>query len=452
MKNGSGHNKRQRASRATLIALAIALLIVSLLTAYVTNLFEYRASSADAGQTDSNLLSPTPGNSEEPEEPTPPPPLYTEANILSVGDIMVHSPQLTAQYNSTSKSYDFTNNFSQLGKYLSAADYTVANFETTLAGDATYDYTGYPRFNSPDALADALKNIGFDMLLLSNNHINDTRDAGFLRTVQVLKDKQFDLIGGKSKSEEKSYFVKEVNGIKIGFLNYGYGTHKDSGKLINGANVPASIAPLIDTFDYNDKPGLYKEVEDRIKEMKTQGADAIVVYIHWGNEYKLDANSHQKEIAHKLSDLGVDVIVGSHPHVIQKPEIIKSEVSGKTTLCMYSLGNFISNQQTAEPSITMKSGHTEDGVMFSFSIRKYGTGEVVVSYAGYVPTWVHRYKKDGKYVYNIVPLPEGYENPEASGLTNSDDGAKRAKASKERTDDLLKEVIDEFNAQVKLPE
>ena len=147
---------------------------------------------------------------------------YT-ASILAAGDIMVHTPQLKAQYNASTKTYNFDNNFKYVKKYIEKADYSLANLETTLAGNDVYKYSSYPMFNSPDELADALKNAGFDLLSTINNHSYDKGGLGVSRTLEVLKKKGFDTVGTREKESDNDYLIKDINNIKVGFTSYSYG-------------------------------------------------------------------------------------------------------------------------------------------------------------------------------------------------------------------------------------
>jgi len=391
-------------------------------------------------------ITPSTGPSEyvtDSPEPTPTGKEFEEVSIISVGDILVHSTQLTAQYDSQTGTYDFNNNFSFIAPYVKAADYAVANLETTLAGNEWRDYSGYPSFNSPDSLAEALKNAGFDMLLTANNHIYDSRVRGFYRTGQVLRDMGFDVIGTRLKNDEKKYLIKEIKGIKIGFLNYTYETVRQNGKKsINGIVVDDEVAPLINSFDYDNKQAFYDEVEAQLTAMKNEGAEFFVVYIHWGNEYRTKQNSHQEEIAQNLCELGVDVIIGAHPHVLQPADVLYSYDTGKKTLCFYSLGNFISNQRIEFMDI--KTGHTEDGIMVKINIRKYRDGKVSLHSAEYVPTWVNMYKEEGKRVYEILPLPAAINKPDEYNLNKINQGVKLAQNSYNRT----KEIIDKNRERI----
>ena len=172
----------------------------------------------------------------------------------------------------------------------------------------------------------------------------------------------FDVIGTRSDEEQKKYLIKDIKGIKVGFINYGYETIRQNGKkALNGVVLDESVAPLVNSFDYDNKQAFYDEVEEILTSMKNEGAEFFVVYIHWGNEYRTKQNSHQEEIAQNLCELGIDVIIGAHPHVLQPADVITSEDTGKKTLCFYSLGNFISNQRIEY--MNLKTGHTEDGIM-----------------------------------------------------------------------------------------
>lgn len=233
-------------------------------------------------------------------------------------------------------------------------------------------------------------------------------------------------------------------------MNYGYESadyRKDDGKYINGIFAKNEDARLIDTFNYSMKDEFYNEVEERVAQLKLDGADLIILYIHWGNEYQLKENSHQREIARKMCELGVDVIFGSHPHVIQPSEIITDENTGKRTICFYSLGNFISNQNRVtltDPSVPL-SEYTENGVLVWLDITKLPSGETFVSKIELVPTWVHRFFKEGRTRYEVVPLPMAYEKPESFGLEQSTFGSDHSKVSYERTVAALSEAVEAYN-------
>ncbi|MFZ5969669.1 MAG: CapA family protein [Bacillota bacterium] len=340
-----------------------------------------------------------------------------EVNITAVGDIMVHGPQLRAQYNEQLKEYDFLNNFQFVKPYIEKADISICNLETTLAGSEK-KYSSYPRFNSPDALVKALKESGFDVVATANNHCIDTGAVGLFRTIQVIKENELESIGTKSTQEEISYAIKDVNGIKIAFTAYTYET-KPYGKYktINALKVPKEVEDFIDTFSYDRLQDDLNRMGDRILEMKNQGAEFIVFYLHWGNEYQQQPNNYQRQIAQFLSDQGVDIVLGSHPHVLQPIEFIQSADKEKETLVVYSLGNFLSNQRFE----ILKNRFTEDGLLININIKKNTMdNRITIQAVQYLPTWVHRFPAGGKMVYEIVPLNDALMDLNGHHLSTND--------------------------------
>lgn len=326
--------------------------------------------------------------------------------ITAVGDILVHETQLASQYDAEKKKYDFKDNFEYVKPYIEEADYAIANLETTLAGEKE-KFTGFPIFNSPDEILDALIYSGFNLLSAANNHILDKGASGLIRTAKVVKNKGFDLMGIKEKAEDKSYVVKEIKGIKFGFTNYVFETDKKGNvRTLNSLKIPNTALELFDRFNYSELEKDYKKMQDRIKEMKSQGAEVIIFSMHWGNEYERKPNDHQKKIANKLADMGVDVIIGGHPHVLQPMEYIDSKVSNKKTLVLYSLGNFLSNQRRE----IINNKYPEDGIIVNIDFKKQGASGVELESVSYIPTWVYRQPIKGeKYSYKIIPLNEVVE-------------------------------------------
>ncbi|MFR1519149.1 MAG: CapA family protein [Clostridia bacterium] len=377
---------------------------------------------------------------------------YTDIRLLSAGDIMYHMPQVNSAYRPASGTYDFTENFQYVKKFISAADYAVVNFETTLANQNKY--TSYPTFNSPLSVLDSIKDAGFDMLLFANNHCYDYKKEGFLATLGHFQEYGFDSIGGKTDASAKSYMVKEVKGIKLGLMNYADTLTQPNGQYntINGITINDGCEEFMDIYVRGKEDALYAEVAARISELKANGAELIILYIHWGDEYQLQPVGSQKAVAQKLCDLGVDVIIGSHPHVIEPMEILTSQSDpSRSTICFYSLGNFISNQnrlsfQDLDHAVRP---YTENGLMVTLNIRKYSTGDVFVNAIEYTPTWVHRYPDtDGNYNYNIVPLPQAYQDPASYGLTASDFGVDHATAAFQMTDTVFSASVLAFNTKM----
>ncbi len=358
----------------------------------------------------------------------------TYATVISTGDIMVHSTQLTGAKTSSGE-YDFSAFFKEASPYFKAADLAVANLEVTFGGTESGQYSGYPVFNTPDTLADAIKDSGLNFLVTANNHAYDTGLFGLKRTAQVLKQKGIDFIGTRESTDAPNYAVKEINGIKLGIANFTYETSGQVAgrKYLNGAIIAEEANDLINSFSYDRIDEFYQDSADMISKMKSDGADYIVFYMHWGNEYKLSPDTWQKTIAQKLSNLGVNMIIGSHPHVIEPVELIRSEDGESTTVCIYSVGNCVSNQRQ-EIMDSCPSGHTEDGVLFSFTLKKDKDG-VTLNSLDLIPTWVNKYKGGSGYQYTIYPL----ESAEDGSAKYSLDSAAAAKATKsyERTKEIV---------------
>ena len=345
---------------------------------------------------------------EPPTETTAPPPVpehvVSTATILSTGDILMHKPVIDVNW--TKDGYDFESIFRYITEDVTAADYAVANLETTLASTTNgYQYSGYPNFNCPDEIVDAAKDAGFDMLLNGNNHSYDTSSVGMHRTIEIIRDRELDHIGFVDKDEEKRYLIKEINGINIGMICYTYETDNRADTVaLNGLPLKADDKNLVNAFDYAALDTFYAELEGHLAAMEADGAEATMLYIHWGDEYQLKQNANQTKIAQKICDLGVDVIVGGHPHVVQPMDLLESTVDpDHKTVCLYSMGNAVSNQRQGNLT-AISTAHTEDGVLFSVTFSKYSDGTVYVESTDLLPVWVYRRSDGTGNEYNMLPL------------------------------------------------
>lgn len=354
----------------------------------------------------------------------------TFATVLSIGDIMVHQPQLTGA--KTANGYDFSAFFKKTAKTYQQADLTIGNLELTFGGKEAGSYKGYPAFNTPDELAQNIKQSGIDLLMTSNNHSYDTGFSGLKRTARILKENGLEFTGTKETLSDHEYLVKEVNGIKIGIVNFTYETtgSDPNRKYLNGGAIKQEANDYINTFSYQRLEKFYTQAQSVIDGMKQNGAEFITFYMHWGEEYQLTANNWQKTIAQKLCNMGVDIIIGGHPHVVQPMELIRAEGSEHTTICIYSLGNAVSNQRR-ELISSARKGHTEDGVMFSYTLKK-SDGKVSLQSVDVIPTWVHKYSNKG-WKYTIYPI-DG---------TNYSNVSSKLKESYSRTEAILKNGLTE---------
>lgn len=324
-----------------------------------------------------------PVESPQPPQPTP---YVTEAKLMAVGDIMMHGMQIKSGYNSQTKTYSYQAFFTEVKDILSAGDWVIGNLETTLAG-AESGYTGYPLFNAPATLADAIKWAGFNILTTANNHSLDRREKGLLKTLKNLRDRDIYPVGtAASLAESQHILMVEKNKILMAFLAYTYGT--------NGIPIPQGKDYLVNLIDEQ------KIIQD-ITRAREKGADIVTVSLHFGAEYQRLPNTQQKQLVENLVNGGADIILGSHPHVVQPYKFFQiTEENGDTrqAVAIYSMGNFISNQMRK---------YTDLGVIFQVNIQKNFPEETIkISTVKGIPTWVHRYRKNGKLNFRVLPLEE----------------------------------------------
>ena len=304
--------------------------------------------------------------------------------LIFSGDIMGHAPQIQSAEVIKNKKYDYAPCFQYIKPVLERADIAIGNLELTLPGKGPY--TGYPMFRSPDDLAGALKEAGFDLLVTANNHSNDSHALGVSHTVQTLRNLGFLQTGTfKNQRDRDAFYPLMVykNGFKIAMVNYTYDT--------NGVPTEApTIVNLIDTV----------QMKADLAEAVARKPHFIIAVMHWGVEYQLNENKDQQRIARFLIRNGADMIIGMHPHVVQpiKMERVKMpDGSVKEAIVAYSLGNFISNQ---------KQPNTDGGILFQVDLlKKKGSPEVRVGRQGIVPVWRYIHKSaSGKSTYHALPV------------------------------------------------
>ena len=400
-------------------------------------------------------IPPEPAETEPPETTMPDPEhVVSTATVAVTGDLLMHAPLYQGNYSAecyNGGEYDFSSIFKYAKEYTENYDYMIANLETTLYGTGK-PYLGYPAFNTPDAIVDGVKDAGFDMLLTVNNHSNDTGFNGITRTLEVVRDRGLQTLGTNLTEEEDKYYIADVNGIKIGMLCYSYDDSKNPNiKSLNGNQVASEGTNLVCTFplfqESKDRGVFYEDVKNQIAEMKEKGADAIVIYLHWGIEYRLDPTEDQKDMAQKLCDLGVDLIVGGHPHVIEPVELLTSTTDPQhKTVCLYSMGNAVSNQRLGNLS-TVPTAHTEDGMFFTYTFEKYSDDTVYLSGVEVVPTWVNMYNNaERRREYNILPLEDSRREEWMEMFDLTDTSLQKASDSYDRTMKIVGDGVAASNA------
>lgn len=292
--------------------------------------------------------------------------------LTAVGDILLHG----RVYGGLKKKsgYDFENQLKNVSDLLGKTDITIGNLESIIAGNEI-GLSSFPKFNAPVEIGYALKDLGFDIVTIANNHVLDRGVEGLLKSIQNLKRIGLEYDGAYESQEDKDRLrIKKVNGLKVCFLSYTKGT--------NGIKIPDDKPYLVNSLKKTSVLKVTKEIR-RIKNEKL--ADVVIVNIHFGEEYHLNPSSRQKEIAASLADAGADVILGHHPHVLQPPEWIENS-RGSKTFVAYSLGNFFSGQNGL---------HRQIGAVLTLEIskpdKKYR--RVVVQNPKYHLTFVEREKR-----------------------------------------------------------
>ena len=308
----------------------------------------------------------------------------TSARIMANGDLLYHD----IIYISAKKSdgiYDFHENFEYVKPWLKQADLVIGDFEGTVNKD--HYLAGYPLFNAPGEVMDAIKDAGYQVLDLAHNHILDSQIEGVVSTADAIEKAGMIPVGVYThESRDKAPLViKEVNGIKVAILAYSYG--------FNG------IEQSISQEDYNRY--LSDLNEDKMKaeiERAEKEADITIIMPQMGVEYQIEPTEEQKKLYHKMIDWGADIIFGGHPHVVEPAETVEKD--GDKKLIIYSMGNFISNQRIETMQDVENAKWTERGVLMDVTIKKK-YGKTTIETAQAHPSWVSRTPKGG---YS----PEGY--------------------------------------------
>ena len=305
--------------------------------------------------------------------------------LIFAGDVMGHETQLKGAWRDGGDScYNFAPSFEGVKEYVSSADLAIANFEVTLAGEP---FTGYPAFSSPNTLAVALQEAGFDIFLTANNHILDLGVKGLEKTLLTLENLGVTSTGTFMDSLQwRAHYplIMDKKGFRLAFLNYTYGTNMTKAK-------PPIIVNYIDTV----------RIAADLHKARMMNVDFIIACVHWGDEYKNNENQEQRQVAGFLARNGCDLIVGAHPHVVQPIKKIAGNTSD-SVLVAYSLGNFISNQRWR---------YSDGGIMLDVTLTKTN-GIVRLNSYRYEPFWVHRFPENGVPVYRMIPVFDYLSNPD----------------------------------------
>lgn len=390
------------------LALAIILIVWVLICCYVVKTYKSSSQTTSSSQKG------------EPKQDS-------VATIVAMGDTLCHSQNFKDAYDSETGIYDFSPMFKYVTKYYDDATVAVGNLEATLAGPER-GYSGYPTFNTPEHLAIDLKELGLDIMTTANNHTLDIGYKGLESSLNYLDEAGLEHTGSaRSKEEQDKILFKDLNGIKTAFLAFTYGT--------NGIPVPDGKEYCVNVYadwakDWSTYTIDYDFMKSKIDQAKAEGAEAIVVSMHWGVEYQTKENAEQDKIADFLIANDVNVILGCHPHVpqpMQMRTVTAEDGTEKTGFVIFSMGNFFSAQTF---------DNTRNTLILNVRIRKNAeTGKITVDQATYAPLYVYDNGLQAKDRYEILDLDaiiNSYEAGETTWSKNMYDLAVTEKARLEK--------------------
>lgn len=307
----------------------------------------------------------------------------TTFTMTALGDSLCHNTQYWDAYNKETGVYDFSYVYEDIMSYTKASDITIGSLETTFAGEDR-GYSNYPTFNTPDSLAEALKNIGVDIISLAGNHALDYGYTGLCRTIDVLDNVGISHLGTyKTAEDQEKILVQNVKGLNIAFINYTYGT--------NGIPLPSGKDYCVNLIDKD-------LIKKQIEQAKNQNVDIIVACMHWGTEYRTTANSEQEELADFLFENGVDIILGNHPHVLEPMEkriITLPDGTEKEVFVVYALGNFTADQ---------RDEITRDSAILNLTITKNSDNKISIDKVNYVPIYMYKNSNASLHKFKILDI------------------------------------------------
>lgn len=355
-------------------------------------------------------------------EPAESEPKIVNIKVTAAGDAMTHVPVLDAARQD--KGYDFTPTFKYIQNYIEEADIAFCTFEGSFVDS---DFSGYPLFRSPKKLAKDLKTVGFDVLNIASNHAVDGGDSGFDSSIKATKDAGLIVSGAQEKQEDPDYAMMEKDGVKVAIISYCYSDGSVEQPALNGSPLSEDVAARCNTFNMKDKEGAAKDAARIEEEARKAGAGIVIIHMHWGDEYQTHSNEEQQKLAQMFVDgTTCDVIVGSHPHVVQEYAELKSEDGKRSVPCYFAIGNMVSNQRR---ELLGGDIHVEEGVMVQFDFE-YNTSEKKVTEIKQtqIPYWSDKYYfSSGKPKFRLVPLVGDYKSNKALQASGHGDLAAEAK-------------------------
>lgn len=370
--------------------IVVAVILTMILGVFAVSFYNSLHGSPEKAEKESLSPSPSATPSIVPTPESTPEPEPVTATIVSAGDCVLHKLFQESALIGDDK-YDFYPIFEAIKPYTEPASYSLISFESASTNKRN-DYTGYPLFNCPPEIFDAFKKVGLDMVNNSNNHQLDRKLSGMFETRDNIQKAGLE-VAGIYDGEEPRYLIKDLNGIKVAIMAYTYSCNMNE-------------LALTEEQRYNHLSLIDEErMKKEITEMEEK-ADVTVIAMHWGVEYTQNPNDSQKRLARDMISWGADVILGSHPHVVQPSEIISHE--GEDKYVIYSMGNFVSNQRRGASGYPKTHKELcEDSMLVHIEFLKDPkTGKTVIQKVDHIPTWLWRYSENNRYKFKVIPVPE----------------------------------------------
>lgn len=393
---------RRFAIPAAVAAVAVVALLIVLLPGGGEDVLAAPTPGATIEASPASTAVPTPAATATPVPVEP-----ASVHFRAVGDVMAHKLQLT-HAKQDDGSYSFDSQFEYVKDALSKADYTIANLELTIATNR--EYSSFPFFRTPEAILDSLKDCGVDLFTMANNHVLDGFYEGLVHTIDEVEARGFDHVGAYRTAEEAAEpLVVEIGGIRFGFLAYTKDTN-DNEKRISADQARFCVKRL-DEADFKAD----------VKALRDLGAEVVICLPHWGTEERRSVSGECKRYAQAMVEAGVDIILGSHPHVVLPIQLEQFEVDGQTkdVLVAWSMGNFISY---------MAAKYMDSGIIVDFTVSRDENGKISIHDVGYVPVYVW----GRTYAFHLLCSGDFY-NEKPSGMS-SDDYSRMKKSVREIVD------------------
>lgn len=406
------------------LAIIICALLVCNLFLFSKSIKPHKAKQTTNSRKQANKVQAVPATSSESTPATKDIEVTTLKCRLSwVGDVLLHDTLLRAGNAEKDQASNFDFLFQHFTNRFAKIDWPIVNMEGTMtpALKANDQFSAYPLFRSPTTLAKAMQKANVKLAVTSNNHCIDSGISGVNSTLEALESCGIVHVGTSKSKDSKTWLIKDINGIKVGFSAWTYETVRLNGNIgINGISLPAELVGRVDSFSY-ESPYFeqdLKRMQDRAREMQKAGAEATVFFMHWGTEYNPQILIASQQIAQALADVDCDLIFATGPHCVQAIQSVKAKNSEHRLLSYYSVGNFVSAQQYStglgEPNSANIPGIAEDGLFAEVEFSKpSNSARAKISFATYQPLYCYKpASSNGGHLAQAICLVDANKQPE----------------------------------------